>query len=138
AVETDRERAGRLRRNERDLAELLVERGEQLLREPRRSKEPPALRTVFDFDARLWHGFRPGGEDHDPRDRSSFASGGIIWARCRVRRACAATKRRSFASAKASIACRIERGCSSSNIRANERIRSGRCDSRRSVSRTCA
>src|SRR5687767_14292061 len=44
--------AAGLARHKRHLAELLLEGDEQLLREPSGAQEPPALRTIFDLDAR--------------------------------------------------------------------------------------
>src|SRR5262249_16692154 len=38
--------------NQRDLAQLGLERGQELLRHPGRPQEPPALRAVLDLDAR--------------------------------------------------------------------------------------
>src|SRR5262245_18504221 len=38
--------------DERDLADLSLERGQQLLRHPGRAQQPPTLRTVLDLDPR--------------------------------------------------------------------------------------
>jgi hypothetical protein len=55
-------------RDQRDLTDLGLERGQELLRHPGRAQEPPALRAVLDLDTRPTTHARAASLPRDPKE----------------------------------------------------------------------